>query len=107
MSRWHHSGGGAILRPALVCAATTLPAADKKPTAPKAAEPKPYPLKICVVTDDELKKDAFTYYQGREIKLCRDECMKDFEKEPAKYVKILDGAEKEQATDKAKQPKKK
>jgi len=93
---------------ALVGVAATLSAADKKPTDPKAAKAKPYPLKICVVTDDELKKDAFTYvFQGREIKLCCDECKKDFEKEPAKYVKILEEAEKKQAADKAKQPKKK
>lgn len=97
-----------LLPAALVCAFTTLSAADKKPTDPKAAKAKPYPLKICVVTDDELKKDAFTYvYQGREIKLCCDECKKDFEKEPAKYVKILEEAEKKQAGDKARQPKKK
>lgn len=96
-----------LLLPALV-AAFTVVAADKKATNPKAAKAKPYPLKICVVTDDELKKDAFTYvYQGREIKLCCDECKKDFEKEPAKYVKILEAAEKQQAADKAKQPKKK
>lgn len=97
-----------LLPVALVGAFTTLSAADKKPADPKAAKAKPYPLKICVVTDDELKKDAFTYvYQGREIKLCCDECKKDFEKEPAKYVKILEEAEKKQAADKAKQPKKK
>lgn len=88
--------------------AFTVVAADKKPADSKAAKAKPYPLKICVVTDDELKKDAFTYvYQGREIKLCCDECKKDFEKEPAKYVKILEEAEKKQAADKARQPKKK
>lgn len=97
-----------LLPVAVVGAFTTLSAADKKATDPKAAKAKPYPLKICVVTDDELKKDAFTYvYQGREIKLCCDECKKDFEKEPAKYVKILEAAEKQQAADKAKQPKRK
>lgn len=90
-----------------VAVVVTTVAADKKTTDPKAAKAKPYPLKICVVTDDELKKDAFTYvFQGREIKLCCDECKKDFEKEPAKYVKILEEAEKQQATDKAKRPKK-
>jgi YHS domain-containing protein len=97
-----------LLPVAVVGAFTTLSAADKKPADPKAAKAKPYPLKICVVTDDELKKDAFTYvFQGREIKLCCDECKKDFEKEPAKYVKILEEAEKKQAANKAKQPKKK
>ena len=64
----------------------------------KAAKPKPYPLKTCVVSDEKLGGDmgepyVFTH-AGREIKLCCKSCLKDFKKDPAKYVKKLDAAEK-------------
>lgn len=63
----------------------------------KAAKPKPYPLNTCVVSGDKLgemgKPYVFTY-EGREIKLCCKSCYKDFKKDPAKYIKKLDEAEK-------------
>lgn len=33
-------------------------------------------------------------HNGREIKLCCKGCLKDFNKEPAKYIKQLEEAEK-------------
>jgi YHS domain-containing protein len=66
-------------------------AADKQ-----AAKPKPYPLKTCVVTDEKLGEmgDAYVFvYEGREIKLCCKGCLKDFKKEPAKYIKKIEEAE--------------
>jgi YHS domain-containing protein len=66
-------------------------AADKQ-----TAKPKPYPLKTCVVTDEKLGEmgDAYVFvYEGREIKLCCKGCLKDFKKEPAKYVKKIEEAE--------------
>ena len=66
-------------------------AADKQ-----TAKPKPYPLKTCVVTDEKLggMGDAYVFvYEGREIKLCCKGCLKDFKKEPAKYVKKIEEAE--------------
>jgi hypothetical protein len=74
----------------------SLPAADQKPTDAKA---KPYPLKTCVVSDEEIGKDpdmkphVFTY-KGQEVKLCCKGCLKDFEKDPAKYTKKIENAQK-------------
>jgi hypothetical protein len=58
---------------------------------------KPYPLKTCIVSDGRLGDMGAPYlftYQGREIKLCCKGCLKEFNKEPAKYVRKLDQAEK-------------
>ena len=66
-------------------------AEDKKEAA------KPYPLEKCIVTDEKLgemgKPYVFTH-EGQEIKLCCKSCLKDFNKEPAKYLKKLDAAAK-------------
>jgi YHS domain-containing protein len=61
-------------------------------TASLAPGVKPYPLKTCIVMDDELDKDATSFvYEGQELKICCDGCKEDFEKEPAKYLKKLAG----------------
>jgi YHS domain-containing protein len=66
-------------------------AEDKKDAA------KPYPLEKCIVSDEKLggmgKPYVFTH-EGQEIKLCCKSCLKDFKKEPAKYLKKLDAAAK-------------
>ena len=57
---------------------------------------KPYTLKTCVVSGDKLGEmgDPFVYaYKGREIKFCCKGCLKDFNKDPAKYIKMIDEAE--------------
>src|SRR5437899_8929538 len=67
-------------------------AADQKAE----TKPKPYPLEKCVVSGEKLgemgKPYVFTH-EGREIKLCCKDCLKDFKKDPAKYVKKLDEAD--------------
>jgi YHS domain-containing protein len=66
-------------------------AADKK-----AEKLKPYPLKTCVVSGEKLGEmgDPFVYaYEGREIKFCCKGCLKDFKKDTAKYLKMIDEAE--------------
>jgi hypothetical protein len=66
-------------------------AADKQ-----TEKPKPYPLKTCIVTDEKLGEmgDAYVFvHEGREIKLCCKSCLKDFKKDPAKYIKKLEKAE--------------
>jgi hypothetical protein len=90
-----------IPRP-LIAAALTLAfvvaplvglAEDKKGAA------KPYPLDTCIVSDEKIGADAsmkpfaFTH-EGQEIKLCCKSCQKDFNKNPGKYLKKLEGAGK-------------
>ena len=53
---------------------------------------KPYTLKTCVVSGDKLGEmgDPYVYeYKGREIKFCCKGCLKDFNKEPDKYIKKI------------------
>jgi len=58
-----------------------------------AEKPKPYPLKTCIISGDKLGEmgKPFVYvHEGREIKFCCKGCLKDFKKDPAKYVKKID-----------------
>ena len=68
---------------------------------------KPYTLKTCIVSgeklDGDMGKPYVFAYQGQEFKLCCKSCLKDFNKEPAKYVKKLADAQKA-AKDKAVNP---
>ena len=85
----------ALLMIAVVACATSMAfAAEDKP----AAKAKPYLLKTCVVSDEKFGGDmgdpyVFTY-EGREVKLCCEGCLKDFKKNSAKYLKKMDAAEK-------------
>ena len=59
-------------------------------TSAAGAAAKPYSLKTCIVTDDALDKDVFTFvHKGQEIKLCCEGCREDFDKNPSKYLKKL------------------
>jgi len=72
----------------------------------KKAEVKPYKLENCVVSDEklgEMGKPFVMEYKGQEIKLCCKNCKKDFDKEPAKYMKKM--AEEEKKAEAAKKPK--
>jgi len=64
------------------------------PSKPKDA--KPYTLKTCLVSGDKLGGDMgkpyVFVYKGQEIQLCCKGCVKDFDKEPAKYIKKLESA---------------
>ena len=67
-------------------------------SAKKAEKAKPYTLKTCPVSGEKLGGDmgdpyVFTY-SGREIKLCCKDCKKDFDKDPKKFVKKIEDAEK-------------
>ena len=75
--------------------------ASAGPAEGKDAKPKPYSIKTCIVSGEKLGGDmgesyVFTY-QGREIQLCCKSCLKDFNKEPAKFIKKLEEAEKAKA----------
>ncbi|MGB0775488.1 MAG: hypothetical protein ACPGUY_06550, partial [Akkermansiaceae bacterium] len=56
------------------------------------ATPKPYPLKVCLVTDeglDDWDEQTNIIYQGHEIKFCCKMCVKKFYKSPQKYMSKL------------------
>ncbi len=78
---------------------------DAKSTDPKA---KPYPLKTCIVSDEQLGGDMGKPYvfvhEGQEIKLCCKGCLKDFDKAPAKYLKKLADAQKDAKDTKPTEP---
>lgn len=75
----------------LAMAAMTATAEDQK------QPPKPDKMTTCPVSGDKLgemgKPYVFTY-KGREVKLCCPDCKKDFEKNPAKYMKKIEAADK-------------
>src|SRR6185437_12457522 len=82
---------GAIM---LALGAITAKADDKKPA------PKPDKMTTCPVSGDKLGEMGKPYifeYKGREVKLCCPDCKKDFEKDPAKYMKKIEAADKETA----------
>src|SRR6266567_7226212 len=82
---------------ALVALATiTATAEDKKPA------PIPDKLTTCPVSGDKLGEMGKPYimeYKGREVKLCCPDCKKDFEKDPAKFMKKIEAADKAAAKD--------
>ncbi len=65
------------------------------PPAPLDPNAKPYPLKTCIVSGEELGKMGepmrFTY-KGQEIKLCCKGCEKKFYAEPEKYLEKIAAA---------------
>lgn len=59
--------------------------------------PKNYPLKKCVVSDEALgehgKVVKATAPDGTDVYLCCKDCLKDFNKDPAKYAKMVKDAQ--------------
>jgi hypothetical protein len=62
---------------------------------------KPYPLDYCLVSGDKLGGDMgkpiVIVYHGQEMKFCCSDCPPKFKKNPEKYMKMLDEAEKKNA----------
>ena len=61
-----------------------------------ANEPKPYPLAICIVSDEKLNPvgaPIALVYEGQEFKFCCRECRRDFKDEPEKFLQKLNAAE--------------
>ena len=57
--------------------------------------PKDYPLKKCVVSDEKLGehgKVVKVTHDGTDVYLCCKDCVSDFEKEPAKFTKMVKDA---------------
>lgn len=76
----------------VVTAGITVLAAE-----PKTDKPKPYPLKTCIVADEELGgmgKPFVFVHEGQEIKMCCKSCKKDFDKDPKKFLKKLEKDDK-------------
>jgi hypothetical protein len=58
---------------------------------------KPYPLDTCVVSGEKFGAGGMKTYtfihEGQEVRLCCRSCLKDFKKDPAKYMKKIREAE--------------
>jgi len=81
--------------------------AKPKAEALKPALSKPgdaYPLATCVVSNDtlggEMGEPFSLQYEGREVKLCCKSCKGEFDKNPKKYIALIEQAEKEKAQQK-------
>ena len=73
----------------LLCLLAPDAGAADKPVAPK-----PYPLKTCIVSDNDLDsmgEQASFVHEGQVIKVYCKPCIAKFEKNPAKYLKKLEG----------------
>lgn len=96
------AGLGLVLLAAVLIAATTLAAdketmagKDKAPGKAEAVAEDTYPLETCVVSGGKLGAmgDAVIYnHEGREIRFCCQGCVKQFQKDPQKYLMKLDQA---------------
>jgi YHS domain-containing protein len=80
-----------IMIAGLTLAATALTSTARADTSTNAPA-KPDKLATCPVSGEKLdsmgKPYVFTY-QGQEVKLCCSGCKKDFDKDPAKYIKKI------------------
>ncbi len=59
-----------------------------------------YPLDVCVVSSQKLGSMGEPYsikYEGKTVKLCCSKCVKEFNTDPAKFMEILNEAEKKAA----------
>lgn len=62
-----------------------------------AGVPAAYPLKKCVVSNEELGtmgKAVKVTHEGTDVYLCCKSCTKDFHKEPAKFVAKVKAAQR-------------
>ena len=52
--------------------------------------PKGKPQTICPVMGGEVDKSVYADYEGKRVYFCCDSCRKDFQKDPAKYIKKME-----------------
>ena len=93
-------GVGAMTMLLLMGVCAPALAAESK-DASVAKKDKPYPLSVCIVSDEKLGdmgEPEVLHYKGREIKFCCSDCVKSFNKDPQKYIAKLDKAAKASAT---------
>ncbi len=90
----------AVLLTGLAGGTMTLRAADEHKdhdhgnakTEQKDEKAKPYPLEKCIVSDEklgEMGKPVVLTYEGQEMKFCCKDCVKKFNKDPEKYIKLM------------------
>lgn len=62
---------------------------------PKKQEKKPKPVNtLCPLTDEKVDPDVQTVqYKGKTVGFCCADCVKDFNKDPAKYMKKVEAEE--------------
>ena len=85
-----------LLAAAIFSAGITTAAEPDKGTK-REGVPANYPLKKCVVSDEDLGsmgKPVKVTYEGTDVYLCCKSCTKDFNKEPAKFAKMVKDTEK-------------
>ena len=61
-------------------------------SAEDAAKATPYPLKVCIVSDEALGSmgdPVVLVHAGQEVKFCCKDCIKEFQSEPAKFLAKL------------------
>ena len=83
-----------IMIAGLALAATALTSTARADTSTNAPV-KPDQLATCPVSGEKLDSMGNPYvfvYQGQEVKLCCSGCKKDFDKDPAKYLKKIQDA---------------
>ena len=83
-----------IMIAGLALAATALTSTARADTSTNAPA-KPDRLTTCPVSGEKLDSMGNPYvfvYQGQEVKLCCSGCKKDFDKDPAKYLKKIQDA---------------
>ncbi len=77
-------------------AAPLIALSADKPAEKPAKPVKLYTLDYCVISGDKLGEMGKPYVftnDDRQIKLCCSGCLKDFKKDPAKWLKKIDEAE--------------
>jgi len=83
-----------IMIAGLALVATALVSTARADTSTNAPV-KPDLLTTCPVSGEklgEMGKPMVFVYQGQEVKLCCSGCKKDFDKDPAKYIKKIQDA---------------
>jgi YHS domain-containing protein len=67
------------------------------------AEQDEYPLDTCVVSGEklggEMGEPIIYDYKGQEVRFCCNGCVKKFNENPEKYLKIIEDAKKAKSTE--------
>ena len=85
---------------AIASLASSSPCAHAAEGSDTSGAPKAYPLATCVVSGEKLGtmgKPFVHNFEGREVQFCCKACLKEFNKDPQKFVKKLDAASKPKA----------